>query len=100
MSDKDKQTLEELEMDSEPYKTFKKKLDKWGVRLTHSQINELSLDAADVYAHPTRPGWCCACEADIAFAMDYIKDEPEFKQLLEREVTKARKQELLKKMGR
>lgn len=37
---------------------------------------------ANTYAHDTREGWCCACEAEIAFALSYIKDEPEFMALV------------------
>lgn len=35
--------------------------------------------AADVYAHPTKDGYCCACDADIAF-MDKKFTEQEVEQ--------------------
>lgn len=49
------------------------------LRNTH-QIDEPDFDeqveqlAADTYAHPTIDGWCCACEADIAFAESWLRD--------------------------
>lgn len=42
----------------------------------------IELEAAELYAHDTRDGWCCACDADIAFATKYIQDEPEYKALI------------------
>lgn len=51
---------------------------------------DLELEAAELYAHDTRDGWCCACEADIAFALDSIKEEPEFTQLIDRAVIEGR----------
>lgn len=44
------------------------------------QVEQL---AADIYAHSTRDGWCCACDADIAFAMDDIQKEPEFQSAID-----------------
>lgn len=36
--------------------------------LSAEQAEDLELEAAELYAHDTEDGWCCACEADIAFA--------------------------------
>lgn len=30
--------------------------------------------AADHYAHPAGDGWCCACDADIAFAESQLRE--------------------------
>lgn len=69
------------------------------LRNTH-QIDEPDFDeqveqlAADIYTHPTRDGWCCACDADIAFAMQEIQKEPEFEALIARECVRARQAEI------
>lgn len=71
-------------MDSEFLVSFKRLKQ---LRNSH-QIDEPDFDeqveqlAANTYAHPTRDGWCCACDADIAFANSSIQKEPEFKQLI------------------
>lgn len=46
-----------------------------------------------VYAHDSR--WCCACEADIAFALSWIQREPEFtdKFISKQELAEALKDE-------
>jgi hypothetical protein len=36
-------------------------------------IDALELLAADIYAHDTEDGWCCACEIDIAFAEAWLR---------------------------
>ena len=74
----------DAELDSEFLKKFRllKQL-----RNSH-QMDEPDFDdrveqlAADTYAHPTREGWCCACDADIAFAAQDVQQEPEFKALI------------------
>ena len=43
----------------------------------HKQVNKCK-QGHPIYSHDTRDGWCCACDADIAFAVQELKDEPEF----------------------
>jgi hypothetical protein len=45
----------------------------------HKQVNKCR-QGHPVYSHNSR--WCCACEADIAFALKWIQEEPEFRELL------------------
>lgn len=47
---------------------------KFGRKLTYAQISEIEQIAADIYEHPTVLGWCCACEADIAFAEHSLRE--------------------------
>lgn len=48
-------------------------LGDWGKHLVKDYglsveaAESLELEAAELYAHDTRDGWCCACEADQAF---------------------------------
>ena len=68
-------------------------LGTWGKHLVNEyglsaeQASDIEQEGAELYAHKTREGWCCACEADMAFAINYIKDEPEFKDLITQEKT-------------
>lgn len=45
--------------------------------LSTKDAMDLAFEAAELYAHDARNGWCCACDADIAFAISHLKDEPE-----------------------
>lgn len=71
-------------------KARKKIAKKYG--LSPDKVEEIEQIFADIYAHPTRQGWCCACDADIAFATSYLKDEPEFQAL----INKVREDEWIK----
>ena len=76
-------------MKSEPDTTFKRLLKGWGVKLTQEQVEALALAAADVYAHGTEDGWCCACSADIAFADSWLREShPELFECNRQHVTK------------
>lgn len=55
----------------------------------HVQVNKCR-QGHPIYAHDTREGWCCACDADIAFVMSWIKDEPEFQAYITSKITEAR----------
>lgn len=37
-------------------------------------IEDVEHLAADTYGHKTIDGWCCACDADIAFAEQYLRE--------------------------
>lgn len=63
-------------MDSEFTKEFRKLKQ---LRNSH-QIDEPEFDerveqlAANLYGHHTAEGWCCACDADIAFLEGQIRE--------------------------
>lgn len=77
-----------VDIDSE----FKKKFRALKQKRNNHLIDEPEFDdaveqlAANTYAHDTRDGWCCACEADIAFALSSIKEEPEYQTLITSEI--------------
>ena len=59
----------------EPETSFKRILKRHKLSLPKDVIEELSQSAADVYAHNTEDGWCCACGADKAFMYSTLQDE-------------------------
>lgn len=61
-------------MKAEPETTFKHILKETGHSLPNEVVERLSQAAADVYAHGTEEGWCCACSADIAFAESWLRE--------------------------
>ena len=64
----------------------------------HKQIHKCS-KGHPVYAHDSISGWCCACEADIAFALNWIKDTPEYQALIQDEVRKAEEELRIKDLS-
>ena len=59
---------------------FRKEFKKLKQLRNSHQIGEPEFDerveqlAANIYAHPTEDGWCCACEADVAFAEVWLRE--------------------------
>lgn len=57
--------------------------------LSEKKAMALETLIVEQFSHGTRDGWCCACDADIAFATKYIQDEPEFKELIKSQTNQA-----------
>lgn len=45
--------------------------------LTDEKAQALETLIVEQFSHKTEPGWCCACDADIAFMQGEIKSQQE-----------------------